>query len=209
MLRFLRHAALALAVVAAPAFAQEAPDALIKRVTTEVIDIIKNDKAIQSGDTRRAVELIEQRVLPNFDFQRMTALAAGREWRNATPDQKTQLAREFQTLLVRSYSNALTQYKNQTIDFKPLRMQASDTEVVVRTEVRQAGAKPIGIDYDLEKVNNGWKVFDVTVAEVSLVTNYRDTFAQEIKAGGIDGLIKSLRTKNEQLAAKQGDASKK
>ncbi|MFA9438553.1 phospholipid-binding protein MlaC [Uliginosibacterium sp. sgz301328] len=209
MFRFLRYAALALAVVAAPAFAQEAPDALIKRVTGEVIDIIKNDKAIQSGDTRRAVELIEQKVLPNFDFQRMTALAAGREWRNATPDQKTQLAREFQTLLVRSYSNALTQYKNQTIDFKPLRMQASDTEVTVRTEVRQPGAKPIGIDYDLEKIDGGWKVFDVIVAEVSLVTNYRDTFAQEIKAGGIDGLIKSLRTKNEQLAAKQGDAGKK
>ncbi|MFT4171353.1 MAG: ABC transporter substrate-binding protein [Rhodocyclaceae bacterium] len=201
--RFIRHGLLTLCFIAAPVFAQEAPDAMVKRVSNEVLDIIKNDKAIQSGDAQRLIDLVQAKVLPNFDFSRMTALATGREWRNASAEQKTALTREFQTLLVRSYANALTQYKNQTIDFKPLRAQASDTEVTVRTEVRQPGAKPIGIDYDLAKAGDSWKVFDVVIADVSLVTNYRDTFSQEIKASGIDGLIKSLRTKNEQLAAKQ------
>ncbi|HEX5125298.1 MAG TPA: ABC transporter substrate-binding protein [Rhodocyclaceae bacterium] len=186
--------------VSLPVFAQEAPDALIKRVSNEVLDIVKNDKAIQAGDTKRIQALVEAKVLPNFDFMRMTGLAMGREWRNATADQKTELAKEFQTLLVRSYSNALTQYKNQTLDYKPLRMQPTDTDVTVHTEVRQPGAKPIGIDYDLEKTGDAWKVYDVEIAGVSLVTNYRDTFAQEIKASGIDGLIKSLRDKNQQLA---------
>ncbi|MBS1210522.1 MAG: mlaC [Proteobacteria bacterium] len=129
----------------------------------------------------------------------MTALAVGREWRNASAEQKKALAIEFQTLLVRSYSNALTQYKNQTVDFKPLRMQPADTDVIVRTEIKQAGAKPVSIDYDMEKKADGWKVYDVMVAGVSLVTNYRETFAQEVKAGGLDGLIKSLQDKNKQL----------
>jgi phospholipid transport system substrate-binding protein len=201
--RFIRYGLMTLCFVAGPVLAQEAPDVMVKRVSGEVLEIIKTDKAIQAGDAQRLIDLVQAKVLPNFDFDRMTALATGREWRNASAEQKNALAREFQTLLVRSYANALTQYKNQTIDFKPLRAQASDTEVTVRTEVRQPGAKSIGIDYDLEKTSGGWKVFDVVIADVSLVTNYRDTFSQEIKAGGIDGLIKSLRTKNEQLAAKQ------
>ena len=181
------------------AFAQETPDALVRNVTTEVIDIVKQDKAIQSGDQKRILDLVETKVLKHFDFTHMTALAMGREWRNASADQKTALTNEFRTLLVRTYSNALAQYKNQTIDFKPLKMQPSDTNVIVKSEVKQPGAKAIGIDYELEKGADGWKVFDVVVAGVSLVTNYRDTFTQEVRANGVDGLIKVLRDKNKQL----------
>jgi len=160
---------------------------------------VRQDKAIQSGDTRKAVELVETRVLPYFDFAHMTRLAVGKDWKQASPEQKTVLTQEFKTLLVRTYSNALTQYRNQQIDFKPLKAKPEDTDVVVRTEVRQPGAKPVQIDYNLEKLADGWKVYDVLVAGVSLVTNYRDSFGQEVRSGGIDGLIKSLKDKNKQL----------
>ncbi|MBN8285224.1 ABC transporter substrate-binding protein [Zoogloea sp.] len=176
-----------------------APDALVKSVTDDVITIVRQDKAIQSGDTRKAVELVETRVLPYFDFAHMTRLAVGKDWKQASPEQKTVLTQEFKTLLVRTYSNALTQYRNQQIDFKPLKAKPEDTDVVVRTEVRQPGAKPVQIDYNLEKLADGWKVYDVLVAGVSLVTNYRDSFGQEVRTGGIDGLIKSLKDKNKQL----------
>lgn len=189
---------LLMAFAAAQVMAQEAPDVLARRVMTEVLEIVKTDKSIQAGDQKRIFELVDAKVLPHFDFRHMTALAMGREWRNASNEQKDALTVEFKTLLVRSYSNALSQYKNQSIDFKPLRAQATDTDVVVRTEVRQPGAKPVAIDYQMEKQAAGWKVYDVMVAGVSLVTNYRETFAQEIKAGGVDGLLKSLRSKNAQ-----------
>lgn len=183
------------------AFAQSvvAPDALVKSVTEDVITIVRQDKAIQSGDTRKAVDLVETKVLPYFDFAHMTRLAVGKDWRQATPDQKTQLTQEFKALLVRTYSNALTQYRNQQIDYKPLKARPDDTDVIVRTEVRQPGAKAVQIDYSLDKQSDGWKVYDVMVAGVSLVTNYRDTFGQEVRNGGIDGLIKSLKDKNKQL----------
>lgn len=187
-----------LSAFALQGLAQEAPDALAKRVMNEVLEIVRTDKSIQAGDQKRILELVDAKVLPHYDFRHMTALAMGREWRNATPEQKDALTAEFKTLLVRSYSNSLSQYKNQVIDFKPLRAQPSDTDVVVRTEVRQPGSKPVSIDYQMEKQGNAWKVYDVMVAGVSLVTNYRDSFSQEIKAGGIDGLIKSLRSKNAQ-----------
>lgn len=192
-----------LSVLALQAMAQEAPDVLARKVMTEVLEIVKTDKAIQAGDQKRIFELVETKVVKHFDFTHMTALAMGREWRNASAEQKAALSAEFQTLLVRSYSNALAQYKNQTVDFKPLRMQPTDTDVVVRTEIKQPGAKPVAIDYDMEKKGDSWKVYDVMVAGVSLVTNYRETFSQEIKAGGVDGLIKSLRDKNKQLEAKK------
>lgn len=188
-----------LAILTAPLLALAAdlaPDVLVKDVTNDVLVIVRQDKAIQSGDTRKAVELVEAKVLPHFDFKHMTALALGREWRAATPAQQEQLTEAFKSLLVRTYSNALTQYRDQVIDFKPLRAQAEDTDVQVRTEVKQPGSKPVQIDYSLEKTAGGWKVYDVVVAGVSLVTNYRGSFAQEIKAGGIDGLIKSLQAKN-------------
>lgn len=191
-------------MLCAPALAQEdSPDALIKKVTEDVLTIVRQDKDIQSGNTKKAIALVEAKVLPHFNFLHMTALAVGRDWREATPEQKKQLAEEFKTLLVRTYSNALTGYKDQTVRYKPTKMQNGDTDVLVRTEIVQSGNKPIALDYSLEKLPEGWKVYDVVVAGVSLVSNYRDTFAQEIRANKIDGLIKMLATKN-----KQNEASK-
>ena len=187
-----------------PVVAQEdSPDALIKKVTEDVLTIVRQDKDIQSGNTKKAIALVEAKVLPHFNFLHMTALAVGRDWREATPEQKKQLAEEFKTLLVRTYSNALTGYKDQTIRYKPTKMQSGDTDVLVRTEIVQSGSKPIALDYSVEKLADGWKVYDVVVAGVSLVSNYRDTFAQEIRANKIDGLIKMLAAKN-----KQNEASK-
>ena len=186
----------------ASAFAQEeSPDAMIKKVTDDVLSIVRQDKDIQSGNTRKAIELVEAKVLPNFNFPHMTALAMGRDWNKASPEQKKALTEEFKTLLVRTYSNALTGYKDQTVRYKPTKMQSGDTEVMVRTEIVQSGNKPIALDYSLEKQGDAWKVIDVVVAGVSLVTNYRDTFAQEVRANGIDGLLNMLSTKNKQLEA--------
>lgn len=180
----------------------EAPDALVKNVTNDVLAIVRQDKEIQSGNTQRAIDLVEQKVLPHFDFTHMTRLAVGRDWRQASEQQQKTLTDEFRTLLVRTYSNALTSYKNQTIGFRPLRLQASDTEATVRSEVRQPGAQPVAIDYSLEKLGDGWKVYDVVVGGVSLVTNYRESFASEVRSTGIDGLIKSLQTKNKSIVSK-------
>lgn len=183
-----------------PVFAQEdSPDALIKKVTEEVLTIVRQDKDIQNGNTRKAIELVEVKVLPHFNFQRMTALAMGKEWNKANVEQKKRLSEEFKTLLVRTYSNALTSYRDQTIRYKPTKLPGGDADVVVRTEILQPGNKPVQLDYSLEKQPEGWKVYDVIVAGVSLVTNYRDTFSQEVRANGVDGLIQMLSTKNKQL----------
>lgn len=180
--------------------AQEvAPDVLVKNVTTEVLDVIRKDQEIQSGSTKRAIELVEQKVLPHFNFSRMTALALGKEWRKASPAQQKVLVEEFHTLLVRTYSNALTAYKNQTVEYQPFRMQPGDTDVTVRTQVHQPGGKPVTLDYNLEKQASGWKVYDVVVGGVSLVTNYRESFATEVRNGSIDGLIATLKAKNRGL----------
>ncbi|AYH42601.1 ABC transporter substrate-binding protein [Azoarcus sp. DN11] len=187
-----------------PAFAADAikaPDVLVREVSDDVLAIVRQDKAIQSGDTRRVIDLVEEKVLPHFNFRRMTMLAVGKDWREANPEQQGKLVQAFRTLLVRTYSNALTQYRDQSISYKPAKVGESETSVRVQTEIRQAGAQPINIDYSLEKTPEGWKVFDVVVAGVSLVTNYRGTFAQEIRTGGVDGLIKSLEQKNRNLAA--------
>ncbi len=183
--------------------AQEtAPDVLVKNVTTEVLDIIRTDKDIKAGNTQRVIDLIEKKVLPHFNFQRMTALAVGKDWRQASPAQQKALTDEFRDLLVRTYSNALTAYKNETVDFRPFKMQPGETDVTVRTQIHQSGARqPISLDYSLEKQPQGWKVYDVVVAGVSLVTNYRSTFGTEIRNGGIDGLIKTLKAKNSSLEA--------
>ena len=188
-------------VLCTSAFAQESPDALIQKVTDEVLTIVRQDKDIQNGNTKKAIELVEVKVLPHFNFQRMTALAMGRDWKKATGEQQEKLSQEFKTLLVRTYSNALTGYKDQTIRYKPTKMQSGDTEVVVKTEVVQPGGRPIQLDYSVEKQNEGWKVFDVVVAGVSLVTNYRETFNQEVRANGVDGLLQMLVNKNKQLEA--------
>ena len=191
---------LGLVLAVSPLFAQEdAPDVMVKKITEDVLTIVRQDKDIQSGNTRKAIELVDAKVLPHFNFQRMTSLAMGRDWNKASPEQKTRLTEEFEILLVRTYSNALTSYRDQTLRYKPLRMQAGDTEVVVKTEVVQPGAKPIQLDYSLEKQDKSWKVYDVIVAGVSLVSNYRDTFNQEVRTNGVDGLIQMLANKNKQM----------
>lgn len=194
----------ALVVASAPAFAQElSPDAMVRKVTDDVLTVVRQDKEIQGGSTRKAIELVDSKVLPHFSFERMTALAMGRDWNKASPEQKKRLAEEFKTLLVRTYANALTSYKNQTVAYKPTKMQPGDTDVVVRTEILQSGNKPVQLDYALEKQGDAWKVYDVIVAGVSLVTNYRDTFTQEVRANGVDGLIQMLASRNKQLEAKK------
>jgi len=178
---------------------QVAPDVLVKSITEEVVAILKKDQAIQAGDSKKAAELIETKIVPHFNFVRMTRIAMGRNWRLASPEQQKELAAEFKTLLVRTYSTALSNYRDQQIDYKPLRAKPEDTEVTVRSDVKQSGSsQPISIDYEMEKTPNGWKVYDVKVGGVSLVTTYRDTFASEVKERGVDGLIKSLATKNRQ-----------
>ena len=187
-------------LVGSAAFAQvDSPDGLIKKVTEDVLTIVRQDKDIQSGNAKKVIELVEAKVLPNFNFQHMTALAMGKDWNKASPEQKKRLAEEFKTLLVRTYSNALTGYRNQTIRYRPTKMQPGDDDVVVRTEVVQPGSKAIQLDYSMEKMADGWKVYDVVVAGVSLVTNYRDTFNQEVRANGVDGLLQMLVNKNKQL----------
>ena len=185
--------------VTATVVAEEAPDVLVQRVTEEVLDIVRKDKDIQNGHTQKVMELVDKKVLPNFNFTRMTALALGKEWRKASPQQQQQLTGEFRTLLVRTYSNALTSYKNQKIIYKPFKMAPADVDVLVRTEVQQPGSKPVQLDYSLEKVDGSWKVYDVVVAGISLVTNYRDQFNQEVRNGGIDGLIAAIAAKNKSL----------
>ncbi len=158
----------------------------------EVLQIIKTDPKVQAGDQQRVREVVETKLLPYFDFERITALAMGRNWRQATPEQQKQLVDQFRALLVRTYSGALAQYRDQTMDYKPLRADANATEVTVRTEVIRQGQAPVQIDYSMAKTPSGWKVYDVIVGGVSLVTNYRDEFNEQIKSGGVDGLIKTL-----------------
>jgi phospholipid transport system substrate-binding protein len=206
MKRRLEGLVLALAaLVGQAATAQDlAPDALVKKVTEEVIAVIKQDKEIQAGSAKKTIALVEEKVLPHFDFTRMTALAMGANWRKATPEQQKALVEEFRTLLVRTYSTALSAYRNQVIEVKPLRAKPGATEVVVRSEVKQSGTEPVTIDYSMEQTPASWKVYDVAVGGVSLVTTYRDSFAAEVRAVGVDGLIKALAEKNRQLEAKRG-----
>lgn len=192
---WLGAAALALTCAVAQAQAAKAPDALIKEVSSDVIEAVKADKSIQAGDVQKVIELVDAKVLPYFNFQRMTAGAVGRYWRQATPEQQKGLQDEFKVLLVRTYAGALSQVKDQTVQLKPMRASADDTEVTVRTEVRGKG-DPIQLDYRMEKSPSGWKIYDVSVLGVWLVENYRNTFAQEISANGIDGLIAKLAEKN-------------
>ena len=186
--------------------ADEAPDALIKQLSTDVLDTIKTDKAIQGGDTAKLVALVDTKIMPNVNFPRMTAAAVGPAWRQASADQKARLQEEFKTLLVRTYSGALAQVSDQTISIKPLRAAADDTDVVVRSEVRGKG-DPIQLDYRLEKtpgVGAGWKIYNLNVMGVWLVETYRSQFAQEINAKGIDGLIATLAERNKANSAKKG-----
>jgi len=190
-------------VIAAPAqAANEAPDALVKRVSTDVIDSVKADKDIQAGNTKKIMDLVNSKILPYVDSDKMTAQAAGRFWRQATPDQQKQLAEEFRTLLVYTYSGALSQIKNETVEFKPFRADPADTEVEVKSQVNLTRGEPITLNYRLSKGPQGWKIFDLNVLGAWLVETYKSTFASEISKGGIDGLIKKLHDRNQQLANK-------
>lgn len=177
-----------------------APDALVKNVTEEVLSILRKDKDIQSGDRQRAINLIETKVAPHFDFGRMTSLAVGRSWQQADAEQRKALTGEFRTLLVRTYANSLTAYRDQTVSFKPSKAGAGD-EVTVRSQINKPGGQPIPLDYSLAKSDGGWKVFDVAISNISLVTNYRNTFASEVQKGGIAGLLKALQEKNRRREA--------
>jgi phospholipid transport system substrate-binding protein len=191
---------------AASALAQssEAPDALAKRVTDEVIAIIRADQDLQAGNKQKVLELVETKVLPHFDFSRMTRLAVGAPWRQATSAQQQSLTNEFRALLVNTYTNAFTQYSNETIEYRPLKPPPADSDVVVRSIIKRTnGAEPIDVAYSMGKTDKGWKVYDVTIAGVSLVQTYRSSFASEVQKGGIDGLIATLANKNKALAPQQ------
>jgi phospholipid transport system substrate-binding protein len=189
-------AALAAALFPALVFAQETPDQLVRRVTDELLVIVKNDKDVQAGNRDKVVALAEEKVLPHFDFARMTRLAVGRNWQQANDAQKEALTKEFRTLLVRTYSTSIGQYRNQTIEVKPLKIGAGDKEATVRTAVIQQGGPPIPIDYSMEKADSGWKVYDVVIDGASLVTTYRGSFNDQIQKGGVDGLVKTLQERN-------------
>jgi phospholipid transport system substrate-binding protein len=202
-------ATLSLALLGAAPFARaaadEAPDALIKRVSAEVLDNIKTDKAVKAGDLTKVLALVDSKIMPNVNFTRMTASAVGRNWRQATPEQQKKLQDEFKTLLIRTYSGALAQVSDQSVNVKPLRAAPADTEVVVRTEVLGRG-DPVQLDYRMEKTTTGWKIYDLNVLGVWLVETYRTQFAQEINAKGVDGLIASLVQRNQ---SNTGAAAKK
>lgn len=186
-----------------------APDALVKTVTLDIVDIIAKDKDIKAGDRKKVIDLIETKVLPHFNFTSMTRLAVATNWEKANADQKKRLTDEFKTLLVRTYASALSAYSDQKFDFRPLRAKPTDTDVTVNVRVLQPGAQPVTIDYDMEKTPSGWKVYNVYVAGVSLVQNYRTEFSNLVRDNGIDGLIKSLQAKNKSLDQRAAAAEKK
>jgi phospholipid transport system substrate-binding protein len=181
--------------------ADMAPDALVQSVSGEVLDDIRADAALRHGDIAKLQKLIDDKVAPYVDFERMTRLAVGHGWRSATPEQREALMREFRILLVRTYSGALSQVTDHKVKMRPFRSQPGDTEVMVRSEVVPSSGDAIQLDYRLEKTPAGWKIYDVNILGVSLVENFRNSFASEINQGGIDGLIKALADRNRQLAA--------
>ncbi|MEO8186393.1 MAG: ABC transporter substrate-binding protein [Burkholderiaceae bacterium] len=180
-----------------------APDAMIRDLSNEVLNAIKADKALKSGDTNRAQKLVDEKVLPYTDFQKMTQLSVGPGWRNATPEQRAALTREFRTLLVRTYSGALGQVSDHKVELRPFRAQPTDTDVIVRTQVVASRGDPIQLDYRLEKTDGGWKIYDINILGVWLVENYKSQFSSQVNSSGIDGLIKTLTERNSQLAQKK------
>lgn len=188
--------------------AQEAPDALVKRISQDVLDAAKRDKELQAGNPRHVQELVESRILPHVDFEKTTALAAGRFWRDATPEQRAQLINEFRSLLMHTYSGALAQVKDQRLEFKPLRADPADTEVEVKSQVVQARSEPIPINYRLTRTAGGWKIYDVNILGAWLIETYKGNFATEVARGGIDGLIRTLAEKNRRLASKATQSKK-
>lgn len=175
-----------------------APDVLVKNTATEVLELVKKDKDIQNGDTKKIVALTEEKIVPHFSFERMAQQVLGRNWRKASDDQQGKFVVEFRNLLVRTYSTALSKYRNQTLEFKPLRSQPGDTKVKVKSQILQAGSQPVKVDYSLEKIGEEWKVVDVEIENISIVTSFRSEYDDAIKNGGIDSLIQRLADKNHQ-----------
>lgn len=199
----------ATSVIAAPApAANEAPDVLVKRISADVIETVKADKDIQAGNRNKIMELVNSKILPYVDAEKMTMQAAGRFWRQATPEQQKRLSEEFRTLLVYTYSGALSQIKNETVEFKPMRNDPTDTDVEVRSQVNVTRGEPITLNYRLAKGAQGWKIYDINVLGAWLVETYKGTFAAEINKSGIDGLINRLAERNKQLASKPLKAPK-
>ncbi len=187
----------ALAFPVHSALAQTAPDALVRSVADDVLRIVQQDKQLREGDTSKMAQLIEEKIVPHFDFERMTRLAVGRNWREATPEQRRTLLEEFRTLLVRSYSAAYTSYRHIVVEVRPLKVQPDEDDVQVKSQIKlPGGAPPVNVDYSMVKNSDAWKVYDVSVDGVSLVTTYRSTFAEEVRKGGVEGLIKSLKDLN-------------
>lgn len=181
------------------AVAETAPDALVKKTSEEVLEIVRNDQEIQNGNQQKIFALAEEKIMPNFDFDRVCRLVLGRNWANASKEQQANFQNEFRTLLLRTYASALSKYRNQTIQYLPYRAQPDAKRVTVKTQIIQPGAQPIAIDYSLENGDNGWKVYDIVIEGISLVTNYRSQFSNEIRqSGGMDGLIQRLAEKNRQ-----------
>lgn len=181
--------------------AQEAPDELVRRISTEVLDLAKTDKEIQRGNMERILQVVEEKIFPYVNFQRTTALAAGRHWREATPEQRKQLTEEFRNLLVYTYSGAIAQVKDERVEFPPSRFAPTDTDVEIRSRIVQSRGEPLPLNYRLHKTADGWKIYDVNVLGAWLVETYRGNFNTEIGRGGIDGLIKTLSERNQRLAA--------
>ncbi len=182
-------------------FAIESPDELVKRTAEDVLATVKSDADIQAGNQEKIFALTEEKILPNFNFDKVSRLVLGKNWTKASPEQKTAFQNEFRTLLIRTYATALSKYKNQTIEYKPLRMAEGATSASVKTQIVQPGGQPIAVDYALEKQGDSWKVYDIVIEGVSLVTNYRGQFAQEIRQNGLDSLIKKLADKNKAAAS--------
>lgn len=195
-----RFALLCLFIASSASAQQEAPDALIKRISQEILELAKTDQQIQAGNQQRIMEMVQTKIIPHVDFQRMTAMAAGRFWRQATPEQQSALTTEFRLLLIHTYSGAITQIRNQKLDFKPFRAEPDDTEVEVRISIVQPRGEPMQLNYRLEKTTNGWKIYDVNILGAWLVEAYKGSFAAEISKGGFDGLIKTLADRNRRLA---------
>lgn len=189
-----------LCVITAAQAEMIAPDVLIKTTVQEVLTVVKQDKDIQAGNQKKILELVDAKVLPHFNFARMTKLAVGKSWRTATVEQQQALVTEFRNMLVRTYTKAFTVYRDQTVEVKPFKMAADATEVTVKTSINKPGAQPVPVDYEMEKTADGWKAFDLSIEGVSLVTSYRGTFASEIQEKGIDGLIKTLSDRNASAA---------
>lgn len=188
--------ALSLLCFSATSFAIEGPDELVKRTAEDVLATVKNDQDIQAGDQEKIFALAEEKIVPNFDFDKVSRMVLGKNWTKATPDQKTAFQAEFRTLLIRTYASALSKYRNQTIEYKPFRLVNASNIASVKTQIIQPGGQPIAVDYTLEKQPDAWKVYDIVIEGVSLVTNYRGQFAQEIRQNGLDSLIKKLADKN-------------